>query len=96
MAYLIGVKIRVANYETWKANFDGSADMRKAAGEKSYRLFRSADDANELTLLCEWDTAESARRFLESEDLRLAQQASGVVEMADTWVLEEIERGTSG
>lgn len=95
MAYLIGVKIKVADFETWKASFDGSVEVRKAAGEISYRLFRMADAPNNLVLLCEWDTADNAKAFAESGELREAQEASGVVELPEVLILEEVDTGSS-
>jgi len=92
MAYLIGYRIRVKDYPAWKANFDGSTPLRRKAGEKSYHLFRAATDPKDLTLLCEWDTAERAKRYLESPELAQAQQESGVTELPDCMVLELIER----
>ena len=93
MAHLIGAKIKVADYEAWKASFDGSLESRRAAGEKSWQLFRSASDPNELTLLCEWDSPERAQAYLDSEELRQAQATSGVTAMPETWVLELLDEG---
>jgi len=90
----MGVKIRVADYPAWKQSFDASAEMRKTAGEKSYQLFRTADDPNELFLICEWDSVENARRYVASDELREAQETSGVVELPDVFVLEELDSGT--
>ena len=93
MVYVIGYRIRVADYVTWKKNFDASDEHRKQAGEKSYQLFRAADDPNDLTLLCEWQSVEQARQFLESPELRQMQTESGVMEMPHTMTLTHIETG---
>ncbi len=94
MAYMLAVNLKVANYENWKKSFDGSAEVRKANGEISYQLFRKAEDPNDLVMLCQWHDAESARRFLHSDDLRAAQQESGVVQIPDCTVLQELDSGT--
>ena len=93
MVHVFGVRIKVADYAKWKASFDSSAPIRKAAGEMSYRLFRSVDDPNELLLMGEWDTAENARAFIHSEELRKAQEEAGVVGLPDSMVVEEIDQG---
>jgi len=91
MTYLIGYQIQVADYEIWKQSFDASLAMRQEAGEVGFQLFRSADDPNNLTLVCEWDDPERARAFLDSPELRQAQEDAGVVGMPQTQVLELIE-----
>ena len=94
MAHMLAVNLKVANYEKWKACFDASAQMRKAAGEQSYQLFRKADDPNDLVMLCVWHDEDSARRFLASDDLRNAQAESGVIQHPDCTVLVELDSGT--
>lgn len=94
MAHLLAVNLKVANFEKWKASFDASVEMRKAAGEKSYQLFRTADDPNELVLLCEWTTIEAAQHFMHSDELRQAQQEAGVTQFPDNRPLELIDSGS--
>ncbi len=88
MAYIIGSQIKVTDFDQWKASFDATADQRRDAGEKSYRLFRSLEDPNNLTLLCEWDDPDRARQFLASPELRRMQADAGVVHMPATMALE--------
>jgi len=95
MAYVIGCEIKVADYAKWKVSFDASAAARKAAGEKSYRLFRTADDPNNLFLLCEWDSVQRAKEFLASPELRKDQEESGVVQFPTTFALEELDSATA-
>ncbi len=94
MTYMLAVHLKVEDYPKWKESFDGSAALRKAAGELSYRLWRRADDPNELVMLCEWDTADRAREFLASDDLAKAQDASGVAHRPECLVLEALDSGT--
>ena len=88
--------IQVKDAANWKASFDDeqSKTARAAAGEKAYQLFRTADDPNKLLLLNEWESAEKMREFLQSDTLRQLQQDSGVVETPQSFVLEEIDKGT--
>ncbi|MHC4985472.1 MAG: antibiotic biosynthesis monooxygenase [Planctomycetota bacterium] len=94
MAHMLAVNLKVANYEKWKACFDASTEMRKAAGEQSYQLFHKAEDPNDLVMLCVWHDEESARKFLASDDLRAAQQESGVTQHPDCSVLVELDSRT--
>ena len=94
MTYMLAVQLKVEDYAKWKESYDASAAQRKAAGELSYRLWRKADDPNELVMLCEWDTIDNAREFLASDDLAKAQDASGVTHRPECLVLEELDSGT--
>ncbi|MGB2982960.1 MAG: antibiotic biosynthesis monooxygenase [Candidatus Bipolaricaulia bacterium] len=59
--------------------FDGALDMRKKAGKLSYHLFHLSDDREDLVLLFGWESEESAKRFLESDELRKAMMESGAL-----------------
>jgi quinol monooxygenase YgiN len=68
----------VANYPAWKSSFESAFDWRRKNGELSYRVFHSAGNFNALTLLFEWDSLESARSFLTSEELKARMVSAGV------------------
>jgi heme-degrading monooxygenase HmoA len=82
------VRHRVADYSTWKPEFDEHGITRKSYGSMSEQLFRNADDQNECIMLFEWDNLEHARRFMESDDLRAAMQRGGVIDQ-DVQYLQE-------
>jgi uncharacterized protein (DUF1330 family) len=89
--YLL-VRHKVDDYAEWKPVFDEHGATRRAAGSKGGRLFRSADDPNELVILLEVDELDKARQFAESQDLRQAMQRVGVADRPDVYFLEEVER----
>ncbi len=68
----------VSDYTAWKAVFDSSFDLRRKNGERGCRIFRSAGNANELTLFFEWESLEKARAFLASEELKAKMASAGV------------------
>jgi len=68
----------VADYTAWKAVFDSNLDWRHKHGERSCRIFRSAGKVNDLTLFFEWDSLESARAFIASEELKAKMANAGV------------------
>jgi quinol monooxygenase YgiN len=69
--------------------------MRKEAGEKSYQIFRTDDDPNNLVMLFQWDSMDNARKFMESNDLREAMQKGGVIGKPEIRLLEEVEKGST-
>jgi quinol monooxygenase YgiN len=79
-------------YPVWKAVFDQAANIRKEAGEISYRLLRYDDDANAIVHFSEWSSLDNARRFFESPELVEIRKNAGV--KAPNFIyLQEIESG---
>jgi len=68
----------VADYAAWKAVFDSNLDWRHKHGERSCRIFRSAGNVNDLTLFFEWDSLDSVRAFLASDELKAKMASAGV------------------
>jgi heme-degrading monooxygenase HmoA len=68
----------VADYAAWKAVFDSNLDWRQKHGERGCRIFRGAEKANDLTLLFEWESLDSARAFLASDELKAKMASAGV------------------
>lgn len=93
MPYALSI-LRVEDYAKWKSAFDSEDGiaLRKAFDMKSYQLLQTGDDHINLVLLTEWDNLDKARKFMQSEELRVASQQSGVIEGSDTYFLEEVEK----
>jgi quinol monooxygenase YgiN len=92
MAYIY-IRHRVSDYARWKSAFDAAAEMRRSAGERSYQIFRMADDPDNVMLLFEWDALENAREYLASPDLKEAMSEAGVVDIPEVRFLLEAESG---
>ena len=90
MAYLL-IRHKDKDYEKWKTVFDGHSATRKTSGSKGGRLFRNADNPNEILVFFEWDNLEKAKKFAQSEDLKKTMQQAGVIDKPDVYFLEEIE-----
>jgi heme-degrading monooxygenase HmoA len=85
------VRASVEDYEKWKPGFDEHSSARGESGSKGGRLFRNAEDPNEVVILLEWDNLENVRQFAQSDNLREAMQRHGVVDRPDVYFLEEVE-----
>jgi len=85
---------RVEDYGKWKTSFENATTMRKESGERSYQLFRTHEDPNNLVLLFEWDNLENAQKFLDSEELRETMQQAGVTGKPEISFIDDIENGT--
>jgi quinol monooxygenase YgiN len=86
------VRHKVKDFAKWKPFYDQHGAARKAAGCKGARLFRTADNPNELVVLLEWDSVETAQKFAQSQDLRKILEQSGVEGQPEMTFLQEIER----
>ena len=53
----------VHDYETWKGAFDKFERFRADSGVRSYRVSRRVDDAHQVTVDLEFDTAAEAVAF---------------------------------
>jgi quinol monooxygenase YgiN len=91
-AFMMHVLVRhkVSDFNRWKEAFDSHLATRKRAGETGFRLFHSADDPREVVLLLDWRSAEEARKFMTSEELRSAMEKAGVVGSPEVHYLEDI------
>ena len=71
---------RVQNYDAWRPHFDRHEETRKAHGITNPRVYRNANDPNDLVLL--FDVADIERRegvWPVSEDLRSTMEKAGVI-----------------
>jgi hypothetical protein len=80
---------KISDYQRWRITFDASIDFRQKGGERSCRVFRNPDDADDLTLLFEWESMEKAHRFMDSPDLQNKMHQAGVVGKPEFKFLQE-------
>ncbi len=80
---------KVSDYGKWRSVFDDFLKVRRDAGEVSSRVFRMADDPNNIVVFQEWDSLDNIRKFVESTELKSAMQQAGVLEPPDVYFLNE-------
>ncbi len=83
------IRHKVADFNKWKQAFDAHLNQRMGAGENGCRIFHAVDDPRDLTLLSDWESVESARRFMTSADLRSAMQNAGVIGEPEVHYLQD-------
>jgi len=87
---------KVKDFNKWKADFDATADVRKAGGMKSLQIFQTIGDPNTVVIVTKWDAVESIGKFMQSAGLAERQQRAGVIERCATYdtstVLQEVEK----
>ena len=65
----------VRDYEVWRPAYDKHEPVRSSAGLSPGRVFRAADDPNDLVILFDVADKERARAFADSDDLKVMQGA---------------------
>jgi hypothetical protein len=78
MAQMV-VHHKVRDYTAWRPNYDKHEPNRAAAGITNGRVFRRAEDPNDLVILLDVADVEKARAWSQSEDLRSAMGRAGVL-----------------
>jgi hypothetical protein len=73
------IHIKVKDYSTWRPAYDGHEKSRVSAGITNGRVFRSADDANDVVILQDVADVAKARTWLGSDDMKATMQKSGIV-----------------
>jgi glutathione S-transferase len=93
MATMI-VKMRVANFERWKADFETMNGARAAHGWVSHRIVRDGTDPNIVTVISRVRDLDSAKQYGQSAGLREAMQRSGVQGPPEVSFCEDEAEGT--
>src|SRR6202158_3266616 len=73
------VHFKVKDYAAWRTSYDGNEKSRVSAGITNSRVFRNAQDPNDVVILQDVADVSKARIWFASDDLKAAMQKSGVV-----------------
>ena len=73
------IHFKVKVFNAWRTSYNGHEKNRASAGITNGRVFRSADDQNDVVLLQDVADVAKARTWLGSDDLKAQMQKSGVV-----------------
>jgi heme-degrading monooxygenase HmoA len=75
MAFVL-IEHLVGDFETFKRVYDDDGERRRMSGSRGGKVFRAADDPNNVIILLEWDDTDRAREWAESLELDQAMQWS--------------------
>lgn len=78
MALLV-VHHKVHDYAAWRPAYDAHEPARLASGITNGRVFRKAEDPNELVILLDVADVDRARASAAGADLKAAMQNAGVL-----------------
>jgi len=81
------VRHNVADYAAWRKGYDEFDAVRRPMGVTDEAVFQSLEDQNDVTVFHDFDTADSARAFISSDELRSAMQRAGVQGEPQVWLV---------
>jgi hypothetical protein len=73
------VRHKVKDYATWRTGYDGHEQSRVSAGITNGKVFRNANDPNDVVIILDVADVAKARTWVGSDDTKAAMQKSGVV-----------------
>jgi len=73
------IHLKVKDYSTWRLSYDGHEKNRLSAGITNGRVFRNAENPNDVVILQDVADVAKARSWLGSNDMKATMQKSGVV-----------------
>ena len=89
MAHIL-IHHKIEDYSKWKPAFDDHASYRAENGSMGGKVFRNADNPNDLFILLEIKSIENAKTFVSSVDTQVAMKNAGVVGMPEFYFVDEI------
>ena len=90
--HTLQIRHRVPNYDGWKAAFDADPVGRERSGVRRYRILRSVEDLNDVTIELDFDDATHAEALLAAmqgvwtnvQGTLVMNPATGIHEIAET------------
>lgn len=76
---IMTVQFAVQDYAAWRPVFDQAEPLRAQAGIKNPRLYRSADQPNDLLVIFDVPSKKEGAAWIQSPALREAWSKGGVV-----------------
>jgi ABC-type sugar transport system substrate-binding protein len=80
------VRHEVADYGVWRSAFDAFAPTQKKLGVIYSAVYRSADNANDVTVIHDFHSVEKAKAFAAAPELKAAMEKAGVKGAPQIWI----------
>ena len=73
------VHFKVKDFNAWRTSYNGHEKNRVSAGITNGRVFRSADDQNDVVILQDVADVAKARTWYGSSEMKTMMEKSGVL-----------------
>jgi heme-degrading monooxygenase HmoA len=77
MASAIITRLKVENFETWKAAYDAGEGMRREHRVRGVTLLRDGTEPNTVLLVTRFDSIDDAKKMVGSDKWKEASKGSG-------------------
>lgn len=81
-------RLKVKDYDSWRPAFDSAQSGRAASGLSDERVYRSAEDGNEIVLVMSVSDMKKAKEFAASSTRKEAMERAGVVGTPTDYFIE--------
>jgi heme-degrading monooxygenase HmoA len=81
------IRHNVEDYHAWRKGYDEFDQQRQPMGVTGNGVFQSIEDPNDVTVCHDFNTAEAARAFVSSDELKNAMQHAGVQGEPQMWLV---------
>jgi ABC-type sugar transport system substrate-binding protein len=79
------VRHEVSDYAAWRKVYDGFDAKRRKLGVTAQSVYRSTDNPNDVTVTHDFRSADKAKTFAASPDLKAAMDKGGVKGNPEIW-----------
>jgi hypothetical protein len=73
------VHFKVKDFNAWRTSYNGHEKDRASAGITNGKVFRSADDSNDVVILADVADVSKARTWYGSSEMKSLMEKSGVI-----------------
>jgi len=81
------VRHEVTDYAAWRKAYDGFDATRRKLGVTAQAVYQSVDNPNDVTVWHDFKSAEAAKAFAASPNLKGAMQNAGVKGPPSIWLV---------
>lgn len=78
----------VSDYDAWRKVYDDFGETQQKLGVRAESVHRDVENASMLTVIHDFDSADDARSFVASDELKEAMGNAGVAGPPDVWITE--------
>jgi len=85
------VKLKVADFERWKSEFDQLETLRREHGWTAHEIYRDSAEPNTVIIVNHVPDLSRAKAYLGSDAVRSGVQRAGVQGPPEVWYLNDAE-----
>jgi hypothetical protein len=80
------VRHEVTDYAAWRKGYDAFDTARRKLGVTGQAVYQSVDNPNDVTVTHDFKTADKAKAFASSAELKAAMEKAGVKGTPQIWI----------